>query len=82
MREIELSRAAWRNWIAEKLRHRRLAFLSRRYNGVYGRQSFGDHCRARQSLVGLSRRLDQFGPYTPIMGPIGRKLLFRPSTGE
>ena len=34
MREIELSRAPWRNWIVEKLRHRRLAFFSRRYNGA------------------------------------------------
>jgi hypothetical protein len=24
----------------------------------------------------------QSGPYTPIIGPSGRKLLFRPSTGE
>jgi hypothetical protein len=24
----------------------------------------------------------QSGPYTPIMGPNGRKLLFRPKTGE
>jgi hypothetical protein len=29
-----------------------------------------------------SQEVYQFGPYTPIMGPSGRKLLFRPSTGE
>src|SRR5215510_9329497 len=30
----------------------------------------------------LVQEAHQSGPYTPIMGPNGRKLLFRPSTGE
>jgi hypothetical protein len=35
-------------------------------------------------LIGLPtpRKRHQSRPYTPIMGPSGRKLLFLPSTGE
>ena len=39
-------------------------------------------CTARFAGKANDRKPYQSGPYTPIMGPIGRKLLFRPSTGE